>query len=211
SNDPDDLACQVLKLLYDFELSKRLSESAAERAFSKFTWHEAQKKLLKVYERLLARGGETKHQVGYSRQLLRTSQCSYPLEQFIDVERLCDVIICSRAHRSVLCPGIVFRANNQNWQRRKPWILTQLFTETEPRYAWHHQVYRDQIRLEGSGDIKSFCAVVDDAWLVTFHDQERLHQFSNREIIVDNEYFEHGSSSAEKIGLRCHPVIHDNA
>src|SRR5215216_4885496 len=42
-NDPDDLARQVLKLLHDFELSKRLSESAAERALSKFTWHEAQK------------------------------------------------------------------------------------------------------------------------------------------------------------------------
>jgi glycosyltransferase involved in cell wall biosynthesis len=53
-NDPDDLARQVLMLLNDFELSKRLSDSATERALSKFTWHDSQKKLVKVYERLLA-------------------------------------------------------------------------------------------------------------------------------------------------------------
>jgi glycosyltransferase involved in cell wall biosynthesis len=52
-NDPDDLARQVLLLLNDLELSKRLSESATERALTKFTWHEAQKKLAKVYEKLL--------------------------------------------------------------------------------------------------------------------------------------------------------------
>ena len=53
-NDPDDLARQVLILLNDPELSRRLAESASERALTKFTWHEAQKKLVKVYERLLA-------------------------------------------------------------------------------------------------------------------------------------------------------------
>ncbi len=52
-NDPEDLARQVLALLNDFELSKRLAESASERALTKFTWHESQKKLLKVYEKLL--------------------------------------------------------------------------------------------------------------------------------------------------------------
>jgi glycosyltransferase involved in cell wall biosynthesis len=52
-NDPEDLARQVLTLLNDFELSKRLSDSATERALSKFTWHESQKKLLKVYDKLL--------------------------------------------------------------------------------------------------------------------------------------------------------------
>jgi glycosyltransferase involved in cell wall biosynthesis len=52
-NDPDDLARQVRALLNDFELSKRLSGSATERALTKFTWHEAQKKLVKVYEKLL--------------------------------------------------------------------------------------------------------------------------------------------------------------
>jgi glycosyltransferase involved in cell wall biosynthesis len=52
-NDPDDLTRQVLALLNDFELSKRLAESATERALTKFTWHEAQKKLVKVYEKLL--------------------------------------------------------------------------------------------------------------------------------------------------------------
>lgn len=53
-NDPDDLARQVQRLLDDYDLSKRLADSATERALSKFTWHEAQKKLLKVYERLLS-------------------------------------------------------------------------------------------------------------------------------------------------------------
>ena len=52
-NDPDDLARQVLLLLNDFELSKRIAETASERALTKFTWHESQKKLLKVYEKLL--------------------------------------------------------------------------------------------------------------------------------------------------------------
>jgi glycosyltransferase involved in cell wall biosynthesis len=53
-NDPEDLARQALALLNDFELSKRLAESASERALTKFTWHESQKKLGKVYEKLLA-------------------------------------------------------------------------------------------------------------------------------------------------------------
>jgi glycosyltransferase involved in cell wall biosynthesis len=52
-SDSDDLARQVLMLLNDFELSKRLAASASERALTKFTWHEAQKKLLKVYDKLL--------------------------------------------------------------------------------------------------------------------------------------------------------------
>jgi glycosyltransferase involved in cell wall biosynthesis len=52
-NDADDLARQVLTLLHDFELSQRLSDSATEHVLRKFTWHEAQKKLVKVYERLL--------------------------------------------------------------------------------------------------------------------------------------------------------------
>jgi glycosyltransferase involved in cell wall biosynthesis len=52
-NDPEDLARQVLRLLEDSELAKRLSASGSERALSKFTWHEAQKKLVKVYGRLL--------------------------------------------------------------------------------------------------------------------------------------------------------------
>jgi len=53
-NDPDDLARKVLLLLNDFELSERLSVSATERALTKFTWQQAQKKLIKVYEKLLA-------------------------------------------------------------------------------------------------------------------------------------------------------------
>ena len=54
-SDPEDLARQVMRLLNDFELSQRLAGSASERALTKFTWHEAQKKLLKVYEKLLSR------------------------------------------------------------------------------------------------------------------------------------------------------------
>jgi len=53
-NDPEDLARKVLMLLNDVELSKRLADSATERALTKFTWHESQKKLVKVYEKLLA-------------------------------------------------------------------------------------------------------------------------------------------------------------
>ena len=53
-NDPEDLARQVLALLNDIELSKRLAESASKRALTKFTWHESQKKLVKVYEKLLS-------------------------------------------------------------------------------------------------------------------------------------------------------------
>ena len=52
-NDPDDLARQVNQLLKDMELSKRLAESAAGYVREKFTWHESQKKLLKVYEKLI--------------------------------------------------------------------------------------------------------------------------------------------------------------
>lgn len=52
-NDPDDLARQALALLTDIELSRRLAESASERALTQFTWHESQKKLVKVYEKLL--------------------------------------------------------------------------------------------------------------------------------------------------------------
>jgi glycosyltransferase involved in cell wall biosynthesis len=53
-NDSQDLARQVLRLLNDVELSQRLSDSATERALTRFTWRAAQKKLLKVYDRLLA-------------------------------------------------------------------------------------------------------------------------------------------------------------
>lgn len=52
-NDPEDLARQANLILKDVELSKRLAESAAEHVREKFTWHESQKKLGKVYERLV--------------------------------------------------------------------------------------------------------------------------------------------------------------
>ena len=51
-NDPGELARQALTLLTDFELSHRLAQSASERALTKFTWHESEKKLLRVYEKL---------------------------------------------------------------------------------------------------------------------------------------------------------------
>ncbi|MBL8090245.1 MAG: glycosyltransferase family 4 protein [Anaerolineales bacterium] len=54
-NDPDDLTRQVLVLLNDFELSQRLATSASERALTKFTWHESQKKLVKVYAKFVIR------------------------------------------------------------------------------------------------------------------------------------------------------------
>lgn len=52
-SDPGDLARQALALLNDIDLSRRLAESAAKRVLDKFTWHEAQKRLAKVYERIL--------------------------------------------------------------------------------------------------------------------------------------------------------------
>jgi glycosyltransferase involved in cell wall biosynthesis len=52
-NDPDDLAHKVLTLLDDVGLSKRLADSAAARALTKFTWRESQKKLLKMYGKIL--------------------------------------------------------------------------------------------------------------------------------------------------------------
>lgn len=52
-NDPADLARQVLRLLQDHELSRRLAESAAQHAQESLTWHLAQKRLNKVYRRLL--------------------------------------------------------------------------------------------------------------------------------------------------------------
>jgi glycosyltransferase involved in cell wall biosynthesis len=54
-DDADDLARQILRVLNDRELAEKLATSAAARARSKLTWHAAQKKLLKVYERLLMR------------------------------------------------------------------------------------------------------------------------------------------------------------
>jgi glycosyltransferase involved in cell wall biosynthesis len=53
-DDADDLARQVLRVLNDRELAEKLATNAAAHARSKLTWHEAQKKLLRVYDRLLA-------------------------------------------------------------------------------------------------------------------------------------------------------------
>jgi len=51
-DDPADLARCVLAALNDASLAQRLAESAAKRAKDKFSWREAQKKLVKVYKRL---------------------------------------------------------------------------------------------------------------------------------------------------------------
>jgi glycosyltransferase involved in cell wall biosynthesis len=51
----DDLARQILRVLNDRELAEKLATNAAARVRSKLTWHEAQKKLLKVYDKLLMR------------------------------------------------------------------------------------------------------------------------------------------------------------
>ena len=52
-DDADDLARQIRRVLDDGELAEKLATSAAARARSKLTWHAAQKKLLKVYDKLL--------------------------------------------------------------------------------------------------------------------------------------------------------------
>jgi len=52
-NDPADLARQILRLLADRPLAERLAASGADHARTNFTWHAAQKKLLKVYDRLV--------------------------------------------------------------------------------------------------------------------------------------------------------------
>ena len=53
-DDPSDLARQVLKILDNQALAERLAQSAAQRASEKFTWHLAQKRLFKVYQKLEA-------------------------------------------------------------------------------------------------------------------------------------------------------------
>ena len=55
-DDAGDLARQITRVLNDRELAETLAANAAARARAKLTWHAAQKKLLKVYERLLRRG-----------------------------------------------------------------------------------------------------------------------------------------------------------
>jgi len=53
-DDPTDLAQCVLTLLDDPSLAERLANSAARRARERFSWRAAQKKLLRVYNRLLS-------------------------------------------------------------------------------------------------------------------------------------------------------------
>jgi glycosyltransferase involved in cell wall biosynthesis len=53
-DDPADLARCVLALLDDPSLAQCLAGSAARRARDRFSWHQAQKKLLAVYDRLLS-------------------------------------------------------------------------------------------------------------------------------------------------------------
>ena len=54
-DDPVDLARCILAVLNDTSLAQRLAGSAAERARKKFSWREAQRKLLKVYQSLVKR------------------------------------------------------------------------------------------------------------------------------------------------------------
>jgi glycosyltransferase involved in cell wall biosynthesis len=51
-DDPTDLARCVLAILNDSSLAQRLADSAAKRAHGKYSWREAQKRLVRVYERL---------------------------------------------------------------------------------------------------------------------------------------------------------------
>jgi glycosyltransferase involved in cell wall biosynthesis len=50
--DSADLARQILRVLTDRELAERLAANAATRAHMEFTWHAAQKRLIRVYERV---------------------------------------------------------------------------------------------------------------------------------------------------------------
>jgi glycosyltransferase involved in cell wall biosynthesis len=52
-NDAPDLARQIVRLLSDRALAEKLATNAAQHAHHNLTWHQAQKKLGKVYERLL--------------------------------------------------------------------------------------------------------------------------------------------------------------
>jgi glycosyltransferase involved in cell wall biosynthesis len=52
-DDPPDLARCVSALLANPVLAQRLADSAARRARDRFSWHQAQKKLLRVYDGLL--------------------------------------------------------------------------------------------------------------------------------------------------------------
>jgi glycosyltransferase involved in cell wall biosynthesis len=54
--DAHDLAQKLLRALADRPLAERLAASAAARARSRFTWHEAQKRLVRVYEKVLSAG-----------------------------------------------------------------------------------------------------------------------------------------------------------
>jgi glycosyltransferase involved in cell wall biosynthesis len=51
-DDPTDLARCILAILNDASLAQHLADSAARRVSKRFSWREAQKKLLKVYESL---------------------------------------------------------------------------------------------------------------------------------------------------------------
>ena len=52
-DDPADLARCILAILNDPELARRLGESAARRARDRFSWRQAQKKLIRAYERMM--------------------------------------------------------------------------------------------------------------------------------------------------------------
>lgn len=52
-DDPADLARCILTVLGDKALAARLAGSAAQRARNRFSWREAQKKLVRVYQKLL--------------------------------------------------------------------------------------------------------------------------------------------------------------
>jgi glycosyltransferase involved in cell wall biosynthesis len=53
-DDPEDLARQVVAVLEDRALAERLAASASQRARTRFTWHAAQKRLVRVYDGLLS-------------------------------------------------------------------------------------------------------------------------------------------------------------
>lgn len=52
-DDPVDLSRQIVRVLQDQALAEGLAMRAAQRAQERFTWHRAQTRLLRVYDRLV--------------------------------------------------------------------------------------------------------------------------------------------------------------
>jgi hypothetical protein len=120
-NDPEDLARQAIALLSDFELSKRLAGSACERARTKFTWHESQKKLGKVYETLLILDKPCPLEIKITPRHWRVvflpglvKQVFYACAKFFNLEGFCQIRVCTRAVSNNFTVLIVQGCDNED-------------------------------------------------------------------------------------------------